>query len=116
MANCPTETTEQIRVVEYCEKLGLPVFHIPNGFKASKGYRFTLYRMGLRSGVPDLFIPVPKGSKHGLFIEMKRRSGSRTTDKQKEWQKRLNAQGYVSVICKGYIEALDAITDYMLES
>lgn len=40
---------------------------------------------GLKSGVPDLCLPSAHGQYHGLYIEMKRTQGSKTTPEQKEW-------------------------------
>ena len=34
------------------------------------------------SGVPDLFLPVPKNGYHGLFIEMKSEKGCLTENQQ----------------------------------
>ena len=107
-----SEKTEQIRVVNFCEEHNIPIFHVPNGFKASRGQRLTLYKMGLRSGVPDLFIPVPAKKFAGLFIEMKRKTGSKTTTAQKNWQKKLTELGYKASICKGAEIAISEIIKY----
>ncbi|MCM1275472.1 MAG: VRR-NUC domain-containing protein [Lachnospiraceae bacterium] len=88
------------------------LFHIPNGGKrnAREGARFK--RMGVKPGVPDLFLPVPRGKYHGLFIELKSASG-RPTDNQKEWLGQLSALGYAACICFGCEEAERDIIKYL---
>ena len=43
-----------------------------------------LKRMGVKPGVPDLFLPFPVPPFHGLWIEMKSETG-RASAVQKEW-------------------------------
>lgn len=51
------------------------LFHIPNGGNRGKAEAGIFKAMGVRSGVSDLFLPVPKGGWmkqfNGLWIEMK---------------------------------------------
>jgi len=59
---------------------------------------------GLRRGVPDMLIILPKGKL--LFIEMKRSTGGRTSPEQIEWIKELNnCAGVTAVQANGYEEA-----------
>lgn len=67
----------------------------------------------MRSGVPDICLPVPRGEHHGLYIELKRRRNSKVTQKQMEWIESLVAQGYVAAVCRGCDEAISLITDYL---
>lgn len=68
---------------------------------------------GVRAGVPDLFLPVARGGYHGLFIEMKRPDHKNKPSKaQNEWQQFLTKQGYLSVVCYGYEEAIQTIQRY----
>ena len=48
--------------------------------------------IGVKKGVPDLSLPVPRGRYHGLYIEMKNDAG-RASQEQKWWGERLTAQG-----------------------
>jgi len=112
------EDNEQISLFDWaalqsCKYPELNVmFHIPNGGKrnAREGARFK--RMGVKSGVPDLFLPVPRGKYHGLFIELKSANG-RPTEHQREWLSRLSALGYAACICFGCEEAQRDIIKYL---
>lgn len=44
---------------------------IPNGGKRYKATAVRLKKEGVRSGVPDVFLPVARHDKHGLYVEMK---------------------------------------------
>lgn len=109
-----TEADEQAALFEWAAmtKWKYPdlklLFHIPN-----EGQQH-LTRQGVKGGVPDLFLPVPRGIYHGLFIEMKARQG-RVLENQKMWLRWLTAQGYRSAICWGFDEARKTIEDYLNE-
>lgn len=115
------ESEEQIKLFEWADRqyrnnmvkyeyLGL-MFHIPNGGKRNITTAVRLKREGVKRGVPDIFIPVPKGKYFGLFIEMKSKNG-KLTDEQKFWIEMLNELGYKAIVCKGFEEARDAVLEY----
>lgn len=85
---------------------------IPNGGHRHPRVGAQLKAEGVKRGFPDLFMAVPRGDKHGLFIELKTETG-RPTEEQKTWIKLLNNQGYKAVICKGYDAAKAAIESYL---
>jgi hypothetical protein len=89
------------------------MFHIPNEGKRSRTTGARMRQEGLKRGVPDIFLPVPRGGFHGLFIEMKRIKGSKTSDDQKGWLEALHRQGYQAFVCKGWCEAADRIEEYL---
>jgi len=113
-----TEAQEQTALFKWAEfnarvipELTL-LFHIPNGGKRDVITASRLKAQGVKSGVPDLFLPVPRGSYHGLFVEMKKIGGT-ISDKQGEWIPALAAQGYKTVVCQGWVEAADMIKRYL---
>lgn len=106
-----SEDDEQEAVVEYCDLLHIPIVHIPNEGKRSLSYAARMKRMGLRSGFPDLFVPLAIGGYHGLFIEMKY-GKNKTTKEQKEWLERLSAEGYACAVCYNAAEAINTIEKY----
>ena len=110
-----TETDEQIALFDFASyrpDLRL-MFHIPNEGRRTVQHTQTLLRMGLKPGVPDIMLPIAKGRYHGLFIELKRKYGGRTTPEQKAWQAELLEQGYCACVCKGFDEARATIDWYM---
>lgn len=89
------------------------LYAVPNGGSRHKLEAVNLKRQGVKKGVPDLCLPVPRHGRHGLYIELKRTKGSTTSREQKEWIAYLNQAGYVAVICKGFEQARDAILEYL---
>lgn len=90
------------------------VFHIPNGGDRHPAVGRKLRRMGVKAGVPDIFVPVPRGGYHGLWIEMKGETG-RVKKVQKPWLEFLREQGYRVEVCRGADEAMSAIVEYLGE-
>lgn len=114
-----TEDDIQVSVVEYCEIKKIPIFAIPNAQKLSFLDRkkaaismVKLKKTGLKSGVPDLFIPISNENYHGLFIELKSASG-KLSDNQKIWINDLNKNGYKAVVCFSIDDAIIIINKYM---
>jgi hypothetical protein len=91
------------------------LFHIPNGGSRHILEAVRLKQAGVRPGVPDLCLPVPRGKFHGLFIEMKSLTGKTSTE-QDGWIDSLKKLGYQAMVCKGADEARRAITNYLQEA
>ena len=108
------EAIEQCKVIQYCELRHIPIFHIPNGGSRNKIEAANLKKQGVRAGVPDLFIPVPRWSYHGMFIEMKA-GKNKTTLNQKKWLKLLAENGYIAHVCYGFDDARALIDWYFNE-
>jgi len=113
--NMLSEHQEQCLVVDYCDKKNIPVFAIPNGSNKSKVQAHLFKCEGLRSGVPDLCIPVKRGDFGSLYIEMKRKKKATVSIEQKAWLAQLNILGHKVVVCYGFEEAKQVIDDYMGE-
>lgn len=115
----PTESAEQQALMQWAARSAgrLPgvelLFHIPNGGSRGKAEAGRFKAEGVKSGVPDLFLPVARGCCHGLFIEMKRRRGGRLSVAQKLWLEALEKQGYAVAVCRGWDEAAQEIAAYL---
>ena len=91
--------------------LGL-MFAIPNGGHRHKGVAVKLKNEGVKSGVPDVFLAVPKNGKSGLFLEMKYGKNKPSVN-QKWWLESLRAEGYETAVCYGFEQARDKIISYL---
>lgn len=87
--------------------------HVPNGGKRDKATAIALKRQGVKAGVPDIHLPVPRGGHHGLYIELKAGKNT-TTAKQREWLKFLRQQGYYTAVCYSWQLAAELIERYLL--
>ena len=115
----PTEAEEQTTLFRWAEVMSkkwpeLTLMHsIPNGGSRNMVEAVHLKAQGVKAGIPDIFLPVPRGKHHGLYIEMKRRKGGRLSVEQSKVIGRLRGQGYRAEVCKGWEEARDVIEEYM---
>ena len=82
-----------------------------NGLKRTKNAQGKAEAQGMLSGVPDLFLPVPKNGFYGLFIEMKYGDNKVTENQEKFLQNVVNA-GYAVSVCYSANEAIKRIEDY----
>ncbi len=89
------------------------MFAIPNGGWRSLRTAARLKAEGVLAGVPDIFLAAPRGSFHGLFVEMKRVHGGTVSKAQKLVMARLEAAGYACRVCKGFAEAREAVEGYL---
>lgn len=89
------------------------MFHVPNGGARSKAEAGRFKAEGVKAGVPDIFLPVPRGNYHGMFIEMKKRKGGKVSAEQKVWLAELAEQGYFAVVAFGWEDASEQIRSYL---
>lgn len=92
------------------------MFSIKNEEKSGSkvvGGRFKA--SGLKSGVPDVFLPIARKGRFGLFVEMKK-IGGKASKEQIEFGKRLIDQGYGWCVCEGWEAARDILIQYLTES
>lgn len=116
----PTESAIQISVCQwwaYAHKgLGVAkesrLFHVPNGGHRSARTAGRMKQEGVRRGVADFLLLVPRGTFHGLAIEMKR-PGGRLRPEQEEFLRDLLADGYCTAVCFSLEDAARALTFYL---
>lgn len=68
--------------------------------------------MGLKAGMPDLMLFVPRKDSHALFLELKTKKG-KVSKVQEEFHDKLVEQGYTVIVCYGFEEAVSSIQEYM---
>ena len=85
---------------------------IPNGGKRNIREASRLKKEGAKAGVSDIFLPVASQGFHGLYIELKVKGG-KLSENQKWWITKTIEQGYLSVVCFGWVEAKEVIEGYL---
>lgn len=115
-ARIPLETEEQQALFQWVgyqlkqyPELNL-LYHISNEGKRNPR---RAKAEGIKAGVPDLCLPVPRGKNHGAYIEMKRRQGGRITSQQAAWMDQLRLQGYAVACCYGWESAAKFLLEYL---
>lgn len=125
----PSEWREQATLVtwwwRYAPTKQLDVrylFAIPNGAHLAGDTSQREIQMsrlksaGLRPGVPDLMLAIPKLrlqlEYHGLYIEMKRIDGS-VAPEQTEYHELLMKMGYAVNVCYGAQQGINVIKAYL---
>jgi len=91
------------------------IFHVPNGGHRVKAVAAKLKAQGVKAGIPDLVLPMARGGYFGLYIEFKATPpyDAAISDSQHERIRKLNAQGYLAVVCRGHFDAMEQIRAYL---
>ena len=88
------------------------IYAIPNGGQRHVAVAAKLKAEGVKSGVSDICVPIPKGPYNGLYIEMK--AGKNTLSaNQKEFRDFVISQGYHFIAAWSAIDALTGLQDYL---
>lgn len=109
-----TEAEEQAALFQWASYIPelKYMFAIPNGGSRHPYEARNLKRQGVKSGVPDLCLPLARGGYHSLYIEMKV-GRNKPTDNQSEYIDYLNANGFMAVVCYGFDSARRTILQYL---
>jgi hypothetical protein len=108
-----TEAQEQMAIMRWLDLKGIPAFHIPNGGKRNLIEAVKFKKLGVKPGIPDIFLPIPRKSYHGLFIELKKDKKAYLTEKQQFWVEELSRQGYLVHVAYGAEQAIRYISNYI---
>lgn len=91
------------------------IFHVPNGGHRVKAVAAKLKAQGVKAGIPDLVLPMARGGYFGLFIEFKAAPpfDADVSASQHGFIQALNLQGYLAVVCRGRLDAMEALRAYL---
>jgi hypothetical protein len=87
-------------------------FHIPNGGNREIQEAVKLKAMGVTAGVPDIFIAIPRGDFHGLFLELKTEHGV-VSEGQRNFLYAASQEQYCCKVTYSLDAAIQAITEYL---
>jgi hypothetical protein len=91
------------------------IYHVPNGGHRVKAVAAKLKAQGVKAGIPDLVLPMARGGFFGLYIEFKATppNDAAISSSQHERIRKLNAQGYLAVVCRGQFDTMEQIRAYL---
>ena len=107
----PDETTMQIYIRHWVkEKTDLlpSFFHFENEGKSSWVRGKLQKKMGVVSGVSDIFISRSNASYKGIWIELKKK-GKKPTKEQKDFMEQMRSDGYYTTWCDTIDAAIQEI-------
>lgn len=114
------EKIECLALVEWMTLKGLIFSHIPQEtFTKSWGVKMKNKIMGVKPGVPDYLIIIPKiksktDKSQLVFIEMKKKKGGITNINQLFWIEQLNCcEGIMARVCNGTEEAIKFLNHFI---
>ena len=90
------------------------MFHVPNGGNRNAMEGARLKKQGVRPGVSDLILLIPRGQFHSCCIELKSKTGT-SSKSQKAWAKECVKYGNDYNICDN-IEDFKFLIDEYLKS
>lgn len=107
----------------YCLSVGNCLIYIPNEqiiFSKSvrliqshkMGWWNKLKKMGFKKGIADLFLALPKGDYHGLFLEIKRK-GNYLNSEQKLFLKQSSKNNYACDVAYTVEEGMKIFDHYL---
>lgn len=112
----PLEHTLQSRAVRWFRlthrDMGHNLFAVPNGGYRTKTTAALMKEEGQLAGVADLILLKRKGSCGALLLEAKVK-GNYQSETQREWQKRIEADGYIYKIFHTLEEFAEIVNEYL---
>lgn len=88
------------------------LYHVPNGGCRTPRAAGRLKAEGVRPGVPDVVLPVPRGGYGALYVELKVPGGS-TSPAQADWLYQLARVGNRTALVTTLEAAQRAVLDYL---
>lgn len=103
----PSEDTEQIKFCEWLDTQRIPYWHTNNEmWTQSWKQKARAKAMGVKSGIPDLFIVLEDGL---VGIEMKRKKNGVVSPTQYFWAELLEKANVPVYVCRGADNAIETV-------
>ena len=88
------------------------IYAVPNGGSRNKIEAANMKRQGVKAGVSDVILQIPKKGYACLCLEFKTPTG-RQSDEQKEYQRQAEMAGSKYVIVRSVIQAINVVNEYL---
>ena len=85
------------------------VLHFPNEGRRTKRFGGLLKELGMRAGVVDLLIAMPRHGYGGAWLELKSANGI-LSPLQKQFLEDMSQQNYFTAVCWSINEAINTIS------
>lgn len=110
----PTEHWIQSKFFDWARlhPIASRAYAIPNGGKRNRTEAARLKSEGVRAGVLDVHLPVPRGGCNGLWIEFKSLSGALSPEQRDEIPA-LVADGFAVAVMRDPFEAIELTERYL---
>ena len=89
------------------------IFAVPNAAKRTPRLGQWMKDEGMKPGVPDIVVPIPRAGFHGAFLEMKRKKGGVVSPEQNWWITALRERLYFVTVCYGWDDAKFELEMYL---
>ena len=89
------------------------LFAVPNGGSRNKIEAVNLKRQGVKSGISDVILLIPRGGFSALCLEFKAKTGIQSAE-QKEFQIQAENNGNKYVIVRSTAQAIEEVRNYLL--
>lgn len=88
------------------------LFHVPNGGKRNSIEAAKLKAMGVRPGVPDLLLVIPRGGYNYLAMELKVGNNTQTAN-QRNYQTKMSENGGCYAVIRTIDEFIQTVNSYL---
>lgn len=103
-----------VRINEKFDPRLSAIYHIANERRTSMHSGKIFKQKGVKSGIPDVHVPIPSGMYPGLYIEFKVRPNNLSPEQKKMIKTLLNI-GHLVVVAWSADEAIDIVCEYLSE-
>lgn len=94
--------------------LSWALFHVPNGGRRDPREAARFKGLGVRPGVPDLFLILPSGDGKFHYLALELKIGKNTqTDYQRQYEININRNGGRYVVIRSLDQFIEEIKNYL---
>jgi hypothetical protein len=105
------ETSTQIQIVKYLNSKKLLFTATLNGVRIQGNFKYLLKKFGVLKGISDLLLFESAQDYHGMFVEVKTKTGKQSKD-QKDVAQRFRDKGWYTCIVRSVKDMIKELENY----